>query len=68
MSSMPCPACKKPLGLTLEFITKHPRCMCPSCQTMFNFEVDDDIKQSLGKALSDIDKIKKQYKGMVKFN
>ena len=42
--------------------------MCPNCQTMFNFEVDDDIKQSLGKALSDIDKIKKQYKGMVKFN
>lgn len=68
MSSMPCPACKQPLGLTLEFISKHPMCMCPNCQTMFNFEVGDDIKKSLDKALSDIDKIKKQYKGMVKFN
>jgi hypothetical protein len=35
---------------------------------MFNFEVGDDIKESLNKALSDIDKIKKQYKGLVKFN
>ena len=42
--------------------------MCPNCQTMFNFEVGDDIKESLNKALADINKIKKQYKGMVKFS
>jgi uncharacterized protein YbaR (Trm112 family) len=68
MSSMPCPACKHPLGLTLEFISKHPISMCPNCQTMFNFEVGDEIKESLANALSDINKIKKQYKGTVKFS
>ena len=41
--------------------------MCPNCQTMFNFEVGNEIKESLASALSDINKIKKQYKGTVKF-
>jgi hypothetical protein len=35
---------------------------------MFNFEVGDEIKESLANALSDINKIKKQYKGTVKFS
>jgi len=65
--AMPCPACKKPLDLTLKFIIKHPISACPHCDIIMDFSVNDEIKNSFKEALSDIDKIKKQYKGTVKF-
>ena len=66
--ALPCPACRKPIGLTLEFIIKHPVSACPHCDVIMDFTVNDEIKQSFTGAISEIDKIKKQYKGMVKFS
>jgi hypothetical protein len=65
--ALPCPMCKTPLGLTLEFIIKHPVSACPSCKTVLDFTVNEDIKKSYNEAMGEIKKIKNQYKGMVKF-
>jgi DNA-directed RNA polymerase subunit L len=64
---MPCPACKQPIGLTLQFIIKHPISACPHCDIIMDFSVNEEIKNSFKEAFSDINKIKKQYKGTVKF-
>ena len=66
--ALPCPACKKPIGLTLEFIIKHPVSACQHCDVIMDFTVNEEIKKSFTEAISEIDKIKKQYKGMVKFS
>jgi hypothetical protein len=66
--ALPCPACKNPIGLTLEFIIKHPISACPHCDVIMDFTVNEEIKKSFNEAISEIDKIKKQYKGMVKFS
>jgi uncharacterized Zn finger protein (UPF0148 family) len=66
--AFPCPSCKTPLGLTLEFIMKNPICVCPNCKTTFNFTVNEDIKKIYKETMSEIDKIKRQYKGVVKFS
>jgi hypothetical protein len=66
--ALPCPACKQPIGLTLEFIIKHPISACPHCDVIMDFTVNEEIKKSFNEAISEIDKIKKQYKGMVKFS
>jgi hypothetical protein len=65
--ALPCPMCRKPLGLTLEFIIKNPVSACPHCRTILDFTVNDEIKESFTKVLKEIDQIKKQYKGQVKF-
>lgn len=66
--AIPCPLCKQPIGLTLEFIIKHPIMTCPHCEVIMDFTVNDEIKKSFADAISEIDKIKKQYKGTVKFS
>ena len=66
--ALPCPACKQPIGLTLQFIIKHPISACPHCDVIMDFTVNEEIKKSFNEAISEIDKIKKQYKGMVKFS
>jgi uncharacterized protein YbaR (Trm112 family) len=65
---LPCPFCQKPLGLTLNFIIKHPISACPYCKTVLDFTVNEEIKKSFNDAMNEIEKIKKDYKGMVKFN
>jgi uncharacterized protein YbaR (Trm112 family) len=65
--ALPCPACKQPLGLTLEFIFKHPVSACPHCETVLDFTVNDEIKEKYKEALIEIEKIKKEYQGVVKF-
>ena len=66
--ALPCPACKQPFGLTLQFIMKHAVMACPHCDVIMDFTVNEEIKKSFNEAISEIDKIKKQYKGMVKFS
>ena len=66
--ALPCPACKNPIGLTLQFIIKHPISACPHCDVIMDFTVNEEIKKSFTEAISEIDNIKKQYKGMVKFS
>jgi transcription initiation factor IIE alpha subunit len=65
--SLPCPNCQTPIGLTLKFIIKNPISLCPHCNTIFNFSVNSEIVKSYKEAISEIEKIKKQYKGTVKF-
>jgi transcription initiation factor IIE alpha subunit len=65
--SLPCPSCRTPLGLDLAFILKHPISVCPGCGTIMNFTVNDDIKKKFKDALNEIENVKKQYKGTVKF-
>ena len=67
MAGVPCPSCKNPIGLTLEFIINNPKMVCPHCKTIMNFEVNEEIKQQLNSTLAEIDKIKSEYKGTVKF-
>ena len=38
---MPCPSCKAPLGLTLDFIVKNPISQCPHCGVVMNFKASD---------------------------
>jgi len=65
--ALPCPSCRQPLGINLEFILKNPISVCPNCNTIFNFNVDEDTKRLYKEAISEINKIKKEYKGSVKF-
>lgn len=65
--ALPCPSCKIPIGLTLDFIVKNPVSVCPSCKTVFNFAISDEIVKSFKEALQEIEDIKKQYSGSVKF-
>ena len=67
MSGVPCPACRQPLGLTLQFIIQNPKMACPYCKTVMDFKVNDEIKQQLNSTLAEIEKIKSEYKGTVKF-
>jgi flagellar biosynthesis/type III secretory pathway chaperone len=57
--ALPCPACKQPIGLTLEFIMRHPVTVCPHCEIIMDFTVNEEIKKSFTEAISEIDKIKK---------
>ena len=68
MAGVPCPSCKNPIGLTLEFIIRNPITVCPHCRTVMNFEVNDEIKEQLNTAVNEINSIKNKYKGTVKFN
>lgn len=65
--ALPCPVCRTPINLTLEFIIKNSVCACPSCKTVMDFTVNEDIKKSYKEAMMEIEKIKKQYKGAIKF-
>jgi hypothetical protein len=65
--ALPCPMCKNPLGLTLEFIIKHPISACPHCKTILDFTVNEEIKKTYTDAMDEINKIKKKYNGVVKF-
>lgn len=64
---LPCPSCKNPINLTLEFIIKNPVCVCPTCKTIMDFTINEDIKKSYNETMMEMEKIKNQYKGMVKF-
>ncbi|CAB4219001.1 hypothetical protein UFOVP1604_84 [uncultured Caudovirales phage] len=65
--ALPCPACRTPLGIDLAFIMKHPVSVCPNCQVILDFSVNDEIKKKFSAAMSEIDDIKKKYKSIAKF-
>ena len=64
---MPCPACKTPLGMDLQFIIKHPVSVCPGCGIILDFSVNDEIKDKFKEAMGQIEDIKKRYKNIAKF-
>jgi transcription initiation factor IIE alpha subunit len=65
--ALPCPACRTPLGIDLAFILKHPMSVCPNCQIILDFSVNDEIKNKFTEAMSEIDDIKNKYKSIAKF-
>jgi hypothetical protein len=65
--ALPCPSCRQPLGLSLQFIIKNPVSACPYCQTIFNFDVGSDIKRKFTDTIKQIDKIKSRYKNIANF-
>ena len=64
---LPCPGCKTPLGLDLEFIIRNPISACPSCGIVMDFTVNPEIKEKFREAISEIESIKKRYSGIAKF-
>ena len=68
MAGIPCPSCKQSIGLTLDFIMKHPKMQCPHCKTVMNFEVSEEIKLKMQKGLREIEEIKKKYSKLAKFS
>lgn len=64
---MPCPSCKTPLGLDLQFIIKNPVSVCPNCEVVLDFTVNDEIKEKYADAMKTINSIKSKYKDIAKF-
>lgn len=66
---LPCPSCRTPLGLELDFIIKNPACQCPKCGVIMKFNVDPKIfKNAIAKvraAQQNIEKLKKQYSNIM---
>ena len=64
---MPCPSCKAPLGLTLDFIVKNPISQCPHCGVVMNIKASDIATDHLKKGLRQIEDLKKKYSHIAKF-
>lgn len=64
---MPCPCCKEPLGLNLQFIIKNPVSVCPKCGVVLDFSVNDEVRSKFNEAITEINKIKSRYKKIAKF-
>ena len=52
--ALPCPNCQTPLGISLDFIIKNPVSVCPTCQTVFNFAVNDEIIKTFKETLNEM--------------
>lgn len=65
--AMPCPSCKAPLGLTLDFILENPISQCPYCRVVMNFKASDVVTDDLKKGLREIEELKKKYSDIAKF-
>jgi len=65
--AMPCPSCKAPLGLTIDFIIKNPISVCPHCQVIMNFSASEIATTELNAGLKEIENLKKKYSHIAKF-
>ena len=65
--AMPCPSCKAPLGLTLDFIIKNPVSQCPHGKAVMNFKASKVATDDLKKGLRQIEDLKKKYSHIAKF-
>ena len=65
--ALPCPYCKTPLGIDLQFIMQHPISVCPNCKVILDFSVNDEIKAKFNEAMKEIADIKNKYKNIAKF-
>ena len=64
---MPCPSCKISLGLDLQFIIRNPVSVCPNCEAVLDFTVNDEVKDKFKDAMKNINQIKSKYKDIAKF-
>ncbi len=65
--ALPCPYCKTPLGIDLQFIMQNPVSVCPNCNVILDFTVNDEIKAKFNEAMNEIAEIKSKYKNIAKF-
>jgi transcription initiation factor IIE alpha subunit len=65
--ALPCPYCKTPLGIDLQFIMQNPMSVCPNCNVILDFTVNDEIKAKFNEAMQEIADIKNKYKNIAKF-
>lgn len=66
--ALPCPNCRHPLGLDLNFIIMNPVCVCPNCDLIMDFTINQEIKNKFQETLQEIEDIKKKYSNIAKFN
>lgn len=64
MSGVPCPSCKSPIKLTLDFIIKNPVSQCPHCGVIMKFNENQELFDEYRQVMKDIEYIKKQHKGV----
>lgn len=66
--AMPCPNCKQPLGLTLEFIIKHPVMQCPHCTTVLNFSGNTESAKEYLQGFKELQKLRDKYSKIATFS
>lgn len=64
---LPCPVCRTPLHVDLQWLMQNPICQCPTCQSVMNFEVPESLKKEVNDAMRGIKDIQDQYKGIANF-
>ena len=64
---LPCPVCRTPLHVDLQWLMQNPICQCPTCQSVMNFEVPESLKKEVNDAMRGIKDIRDQYKGVANF-
>ena len=64
---LPCPVCKTPLHVDLQWLIQNPICQCPTCQSVMNFEVPEEMRKEVTEALGSIKKIKEEYSDIATF-
>lgn len=64
---LPCPVCRTPLHVDLQWLMQNPICQCPTCQSVMNFEVPESLKKDVNDAMRGIKDIQDQYKGIANF-
>jgi uncharacterized protein YbaR (Trm112 family) len=65
--AIPCPSCRNPLGLTLDFIIKHPIMQCPHCKTVMNFSGNKESAEEYLKGFKELEALKKKYSKIASF-
>lgn len=65
--ALPCPSCRNPLGLTLEFIIKHPIMQCPHCKTVMNFSGNKESAEEFLSGFKELERLKKKYSKIATF-
>lgn len=66
--AMPCPNCKQALGLTLEFIIKHPVMQCPHCRTVLNFSGNTESAKEYLEGFKELEKLRDKYSKIATFS
>lgn len=64
---LPCPVCRTPLHVDLQWLMQNPICQCPTCQSVMNFEVPESLKKEVNDAMRGIKDVQDQYKGIANF-
>ena len=64
---LPCPVCRTPLHVDLQWLMQNPICQCPTCQSVMNFEVPESLKKEVNDAMRGIKDIQDQYEGVANF-